>query len=84
MGKEGIEQIAKSIAIEKHQIPNTCLRRSGFAQAGQTTNKSQSTKFEKNFFGHLNLEFGAYLGFVVWDFGHIVLGNGGLKHESED
>jgi hypothetical protein len=34
------------IAVWKHQITSTCLRRSGFAQAGQITNKSQWSKFE--------------------------------------
>jgi dTMP kinase len=38
--------IAKRRPIWKHQIPSTCLRRSGFAQAGQISNKFQSTKFE--------------------------------------
>jgi hypothetical protein len=34
---------------EKSQIPSTCLRRSGFAQAGQSPNNNQipSTKIPK-------------------------------------
>src|SRR5512139_301716 len=31
---------------EKHQITSTCLRRSGFAQAGQITNRFQWSKFQ--------------------------------------
>jgi len=34
----------------------------------QISNKSQLPKFETKSVGHLKLEFGDYLGFVIWDF----------------
>jgi hypothetical protein len=52
------------------QAPSTCLRRSGFAQAGQITNKLQGPKFkfsEDKRLGHLELEIENYLGFDIWN-----------------
>jgi len=44
-GREGLttrlEAFRDVVEERKHQIPSTCLRRSGFAQAGQTPNKFQ-------------------------------------------
>src|SRR5512136_2887895 len=55
-------------------MTSTCLRRSGFAQAGQITNKLQWEKFQfpnKSFrsFRNWSLEFVWDLGFVIWNFG---------------
>jgi hypothetical protein len=57
--------------LQKHQSPSTCLRRSGFAQAGQIPNNIQIpiSNDRDGFvskFGHLVI--GNYLGFGCWDF----------------
>jgi hypothetical protein len=60
--------------VNKHQIPSTCLRRSGYAQAGQIPNKLQSS-ISKSFgdwglvietlFGIWDLRFGIYRSIII-------------------
>src|SRR4030042_3321556 len=61
--------------LKKRQITSTCLRRSGFAQAGQITNKFQGSKFQskEKRLGHLKLKFGTYLEFGICHFEFIPL-----------
>jgi hypothetical protein len=35
----------------------------------QINSNEQNTKFQTNCFGHLKLEIGIYLGFVIWNLG---------------
>jgi hypothetical protein len=58
--------------LKKHQIPSTCLRRSGFVQAGQIKNKFQSSKFKcsnKTILVVGKLDLGIYLEFGIWNLG---------------
>jgi hypothetical protein len=65
--------------MKESQMPSTCLRRSGYAQAGQMPNNIEfpMTKIQKKDtsqvigFGYWNiglLEFVWYLEFGAWDF----------------
>lgn len=44
--------------VDKHQIPNT---------RSQINPNNENSKFQTNCFGHLKLEFGAYLEFGFWN-----------------
>ena len=69
---------AECILVWKHQIPNTCLRRSGSrlreagASAGAGRSRRQAkfqinsdhTNSKQNLSGHLKLDIGVYLGFA--------------------
>jgi hypothetical protein len=62
----------------KFEVRNPCLRRSGFAQAGEARNKFECSKF-KSFkkkgsnrfweFGYLNFEIARPVKYVLYNFG---------------
>jgi hypothetical protein len=73
MNKVGAQNGNEILAtLQKHQSPGTCLRRSGFAQAGQIPNNIQiPISNDRNGFvsefGHLVI--GNYLEFGIWILG---------------